>query len=685
MTDRGAHERRAREMLIEEIARAGATDEVGEVSATVLDARSVAVVGDQRRYGRVVLLAASRRDAGVAALGLAAARRGAWASLPPSALDRAATRIVNELPGISRVVYDVGAAPLGRERSAAPLPRQRPVEPGPESPAAPSPPTPPKTPERASRTPPRDGPDGVIDAFRGVLIVDFGSQYTRLLARRLRELHVFCEIVPPSVGAERVARLAPEAVILSGGPGSARADDARRMPEALDGLDVPMLGVCYGMQLMAVSAGGLVERAERAEYGAAEIHRRPCALFTRCHGVASQVWMSHGDRVSVLPPGFEAVASSDNAPVAAMADERRRWYGVQFHPEVQHTPEGREMLEAFVFDVAGCRADWTPTRFADIETESIRQRVGAREHVVLALSGGVDSAVAASLVHRAIGERLHCVFVDNGLLRQDEAEQVVDAFATLRLPAERVDAAEGFLQALAGVTDPERKRRVVGEAFVRVFESHARALAATLPAGDAVRWLAQGTIYPDVIESGQSGHGAAVIKSHHNVGGLPARMGLWLLEPLRWLFKDEVRALGAQLGMPAAQLGRHPFPGPGLAVRVLGEVTAERLRVARSADAIFMEALKRWRMGADGSPCYDAVAQALVALLPASAALRGGRAIAALRAVVTDDFMTAAAAWGHLPEALVGEVVERILAEVPEIGRVVYDITSKPPATVEWE
>ena len=669
-------ERAAERIFAEEIARAGG--EAADARASALDACSVAVVGDQRRYGRVVALRASRRQG--AAAPDAARGASAWVSLPASALDRAAARIVNELDDVSRVVYDVSAAPSGPDVGS------------PSGPDVASPPS--ATPQSG-----RSGGgfssaqrDAVEGAFRGVLIVDFGSQYTRLLARRVRELEVFCEIVPPSVDAGRVAEFAPEAVILSGGPGSAHVDGAR-MPEALSGLAVPMLGVCYGMQLMAASLGGAVERAERAEYGAAEIRMRRCALFGRCASDTSRVWMSHGDRVSAPPPGFEVVASTDNAPVAALADERRRWYGVQFHPEVRHTPEGSAMLKAFLFDIARCRAGWTAERFADVETAAIRRRVAAREHVVLALSGGVDSAVAACLAHRAIGDRLHCVFVDNGLLREGEADRAIRALDALALRVERVDAAERFLSALAGISDPERKRRAVGETFVRVFEARAGELDAALPATDAVRWLAQGTIYPDVIESGAAGHGASLIKSHHNVGGLPARMGLRLLEPLRWLFKDEVRALGARLGLPDELLRRHPFPGPGLAVRVLGEVTVDALRIARRADAIFMRALRRWRVGVDGPSCHDAVAQALVALLPgrADGADPGAdgapdyRGAAALRAVVTDDFMTASASWGHLPEALIGEVAARILDEVPEIGRVVYDLTGKPPATVEWE
>ncbi len=713
-----APEPKACDIFREELARAGMLVAESALRAELLDARSVAVVGDARRYGRVLALRLAPEPAGAA--------RPAPRLLPSAALDRAAVRIVNEIDGISRVVYDItdiaqaaeAASPPDLRAASGPptfpgaaaRPAAAPVGAHPPAPHS----VPPRSrPERAAARPASDaaGASGTSDAAAGggaedmsggVLIVDFGSQYTHLLARRLRELQVFCQVVPPTISAARIARLAPEALILSGGPGSAHADGAQ-LPAALREHATPMLGICYGMQLMAAGLGGTVQRAERAEYGAADIALHRCALFGRVAGqpppgdAASarrqRVWMSHGDQVSALPPGFERVASSDNAPVAAMADARRRWYGVQFHPEVQHTAAGRDMLAAFLFDIAGCRADWTPRHFVDAQIEAIQRQVGEREHVMLALSGGVDSAVAALMAHRAIGERLHCVFVDNGLLRKGEAEQALDTLSDLQVRIIRADAEALFLAALAGVSEPEQKRRAVGEAFIRVFEAQARALRDALPAGHAVRWLAQGTIYPDVIESGAAGHGVSLIKSHHNVGGLPERMSLRLLEPLRWLFKDEVRAAGARLGLSAQLLTRHPFPGPGMAVRVLGEVGATALHVAREADAIFIAALRDGRM-ADGASCYHAVAQALVALLPGQpdaasppAAPTAGpdyRGAVALRAVVTSDFMTASASWNHLPEEVIVLAARRIRNALPG-RRVLYDITSKPPATVEWE
>lgn len=508
-----------------------------------------------------------------------------------------------------------------------------------------------------------------------VLIIDFGSQYTQLIARRVRELNVYSEVLSwRSVDAvqRRVAEKAPSAVILSGGPESATANAAPRAPEAIWGLNVPVLGICYGMQVLAEHFGGKVGAADAREFGRATVTLQPDALFD---GLDAQqtVWMSHGDEVVDVPKGFRVIAAGDGAPVAAIADAERRYYGLQFHPEVNHTPCGVEILRRFVVDIAQCACDWTPDAICSYEIDKVRAAVGDDE-VLLGLSGGVDSSVTAALLHRAIGKQLHCIFVDTGLLRRDEAQQVKAAFCDhFGVDLTIVDAADKFFAALAGVEDPEAKRRRIGELFVRVFEQEAKRFK-------RARWLAQGTIYPDVIESARH-DSAHLIKSHHNVGGLPEDMDFELLEPLSNLFKDEVRELGRNLGLPDHLIQRHPFPGPGLAVRIIGEVTAEHAELLRAADAIFIDELRAHDL-------YDRVAQAFCVLLPIkSVAVMGdgrhhGRVIV-LRAVETSDFMTAQ--WSRLPPDFLDRVATRIVNETRGISRVCYDISSKPPGTIEWE
>ena len=510
-----------------------------------------------------------------------------------------------------------------------------------------------------------------------ILVVDFGSQYSMLIARRLREIGVYSEIAAPDTAAERL----PDAcgLILSGGPASVLADGAPSLDARLLERGVPVLGICYGMQLLARQLGGEVSACrERRGYGPAAVRPRPegKALFGDDAGArALDVWLSHGDQVARLPEGCTTIASSDSAPIAAMADEGRRIYGVQFHPEVTHTDGGTEMLRRFAAGICSAACDWSMPAFIEQAGEEIRARIGS-EKVLLALSGGVDSAVAARLIERACPGRLVCVFVDNGLLREGEAQAVEDAFRPgLGERLIVVDASERFLQQLDGVSDPEEKRKAIGRTFIDIFREEAARIGKT-------RWLAQGTIYPDVIESAGGDTGtAASIKSHHNVGGLPAKLGMDLLEPLRRLFKDEVRALGRELGLDRQTLARHPFPGPGLAVRVLGPVSERRLATARQADAIYMHELRK-------AGWYDRVAQAFAVLLPvATVGVMGDdRTYAeavALRAVTTDDFMTAD--WARLPADLLARTAARIANEVDGVNRVVYDITSKPPATVEWE
>ncbi|WP_225073563.1 glutamine-hydrolyzing GMP synthase [Desulfuromonas sp. CSMB_57] len=511
-----------------------------------------------------------------------------------------------------------------------------------------------------------------------ILILDFGSQYTQLIARRVREAHVYCELHPFDMELEAIRAFAPRGIILSGGPKSVYDEGAPAVAEALFELGVPVLGICYGMQLLARHFGGEVVPAGKREYGHAELHAvgRPGPLFEEFFIEGkSPVWMSHGDHVSQVPAGFEVVARTENAPVCAIQDVARRLYGVQFHPEVNHTPHGEQLLDSFVRQICGCSGQWTPGHIIEDAIARIRRQVGS-ERVILGLSGGVDSSVAAALIQRAIGDQLTCVFVDNGLLRLGEGDQVMRTFAAnMGVNVIRVNAEERFLGALAGETDPERKRKIIGNLFVQIFEEESARI-------EDARWLAQGTIYPDVIESAGAKTGKAHnIKSHHNVGGLPEHMKLKLLEPLRELFKDEVRAIGEELGLPHQMVYRHPFPGPGLGVRILGEVKLEYADILRRADAIYIEELYR-------TGHYDKISQAFAVFLPVrSVGVMGdGRTyeyVIALRAVETKDFMTAG--WYPLPYADMAYISNRIINEVKGVNRVVYDISSKPPATIEWE
>jgi len=535
-----------------------------------------------------------------------------------------------------------------------------------------------------------------------ILILDFGSQVTQLIARRVRELNVYCEIHPNDVSDAFVREYAPHGVILSGSHGSTYEDGSMAAPQAVFELGVPVLGICYGMQTMAAQLGGTVEYADHREFGYAQVRARGHTRLldgvedsrnAEGHGLLD-VWMSHGDAVTALPPGFVVMASTPSCPIAGMADEARRFYAVQFHPEVTHTKQGAAILRRFVVDLCGARADWTMPNFVDEAVARIREQVGA-EQVILGLSGGVDSSVAAALIHRAIGDQLTCVFVDHGLLRLNEAKQVMQTFAeNLGVTVIDVDASDDFMRKLAGVSDPEAKRKIIGGEFVEVFQRESARLR------DA-RWLAQGTIYPDVIESAGAKTGKAkTIKSHHNVGGLPDTLKLKLLEPLRELFKDEVRKLGVALGLPPAMVYRHPFPGPGLGVRILGEVRREYADLLRRADAIFIEELRATRATERdaaaglvepeqvGRSWYELTSQAFAVFLPVrSVGVMGdGRTyeyVTALRAVQTQDFMTAH--WAHLPHELLGRVSNRIINEVRGINRVVYDVSGKPPATIEWE
>jgi GMP synthase (glutamine-hydrolysing) len=509
-----------------------------------------------------------------------------------------------------------------------------------------------------------------------VLILDFGSQYTQLIARRIREQHVYCEIQPCTIGMDRIRELAPHAVVLSGGPASVFEEGAPRVDPGVFELGVPVLGICYGMQLFCHLLGGVVEAASEREYGAATIEvKKPEGVLSPFEpGAELEVWMSHGDRVAQLPDGFETLARTDNAPFAAVGHLERRIYGLQFHPEVAHTPQGPELLSAFLFDIAELEADWTPGSFVEEEVAKIRATVSDGA-AICGLSGGVDSSVAAVLVHQAIGDRLTCIFVDNGLLRQGEAKEVVRTFRDhFHLKLIHVDASERFLSALEGVTDPEQKRKIIGRVFIEVFDEEAQKV-------EGAKHLVQGTLYPDVIESVSFKGPSALIKTHHNVGGLPEKMNLALIEPLRELFKDEVREVGAALGMPHHVLWRHPFPGPGLAIRCLGEITEDKLRILREADHIWIDEIRRAEM-------YDQIWQAFTVLLPVRSVgvmgdYRTYEHVVALRAVSSRDGMTAD--WSRLPDSLLARASSRIINEVRGVNRVVYDISSKPPATIEWE
>jgi len=534
-----------------------------------------------------------------------------------------------------------------------------------------------------------------------ILILDFGSQVTQLIARRVREAHVYCEVHPCDVSDEWVRQYAADGqlkgVILSGSHASVYEESTDAAPAAVFELGVPVLGICYGMQTMAQQLGGRVESGHQREFGYAEVRAhghtpllKDIADFTtpEGHGML-KVWMSHGDKVTELPPGFKLMASTPSCPIAGMADEARGFYAVQFHPEVTHTVKGRELLERFVLDICATRPDWVMRDHIAEAVAKIREQVGDEE-VILGLSGGVDSSVAAALIHRAIGDQLTCVFVDHGLLRLNEGDMVMDMFeGKLHAKVIRVDASELFLGQLAGVTDPEKKRKIIGGLFVDVFKAEAAKLKAAGNGAKGATFLAQGTIYPDVIESGGAKSKKAVtIKSHHNVGGLPEQLGLKLLEPLRDLFKDEVRELGVALGLPHDMVYRHPFPGPGLGVRILGEVKPEYAKLLQRADAIFIEELRSHIDPISGKSWYDLTSQAFTVFLPVKSVgvMGDGRTydyVVALRAVCTSDFMTAD--WAELPYALLKRVSGRIINEVRGINRVTYDVSSKPPATIEWE
>ena len=531
-----------------------------------------------------------------------------------------------------------------------------------------------------------------------ILILDFGSQVTQLIARRVREAKVYSEIKPYDADPAWIEKFVKEdgckGIILSGGPNSVTEGDTPRAPDVVFNLGVPVLGICYGMQTMASQLGGKVQTAESLgksrEFGYAEVRaRNHTKLFagiedfstSEGHGIL-KVWMSHGDSVTDLPPGFKLMASTDSCPIAGMADEDKKFYAVQFHPEVTHTIQGRAILERFVHEICGCSTDWVMGDYISEAVESIRRQVGADE-VILGLSGGVDSSVAAALIHKAIGNQLTCVFVDHGLLRLNEGQMVMEMFANnLGVKVIHVDATKQFMGQLSGVTDPEQKRKIIGKEFVEVFQAESAKIK-------NAKWLAQGTIYPDVIESaGKGKKGAHTIKSHHNVGGLPDDMHLQLLEPLRELFKDEVRELGVALGLPPEMVYRHPFPGPGLGVRILGEVKMEFADLLRRADAIFIEELRATIDPNSGKNWYDLTSQAFAVFIPVKSVgvMGDGRTyeyVTALRAVQTQDFMTAH--WAHLPYELLGKVSNRIINEVRGINRVVYDISGKPPATIEWE
>lgn len=507
-----------------------------------------------------------------------------------------------------------------------------------------------------------------------IIVLDFGSQYSMLIARRVRELNTYCEVLAPDTPADKVAAIDARGIILSGGPNSVYEPQAPRAPEWVFESGLPVLGICYGMQLMAHQLGGHVAPGREREFGPATITTSGGTRLFAGLPPDLDVWMSHGDRIETLPEGFTSVARSENSPVAVMADDRRGYYGLQFHPEVVHTPRGREILANFVHGICGCEGTWTPGNFIDETVEAIRAQVGDGR-VICGLSGGVDSSVAAALVHRAIGDRLTCIYVDTGLMRSGESEEVVTAFRrNMQIDLRHIEAEDQFLATLAEVTNPETKRIRIGNLFVRIFEREARKI-------EGARFLAQGTLYPDVIESASHGSGSAKIKTHHNVGGLPEDMQLELVEPLRWLFKDEVRRIGAELGLPDEIIWRQPFPGPGLAIRIIGEVTKEKADRLRHADAILLEEIRR-------AGLYKELWQSFAVLTDTrTVGVMGdfrtyGHAVA-IRAVVADDAMTAD--WARLPYELLARVSNRIVNEVDGVNRVVYDITSKPPGTIEWE
>lgn len=515
-----------------------------------------------------------------------------------------------------------------------------------------------------------------------ILILDFGSQTTQLIARRVRELGVYCEIHAYDMSADDIQSFQPNGIILSGGPQSVHVSDGPRIPHIVFDMKCPVLGICYGMQAMAAQLGGEVQPSEQREFGYTQLTViTPSALLAGINdhedqeGIHLDVWMSHGDRVTKIPEGFELMAQSEHAPHAGIFDEKRGFYGIQFHPEVTHTRQGKRILSHFVHDICACESEWTPRHIIDDAIQNVQKHVG-QDRVILGLSGGVDSAVTAALLHKAIGDQLICVFVNTGLLRLNEQQEVENTFAKhFGINLITVDASQAFYSALQGVSDPEEKRKIIGKCFIDAFEAEAKKLR-------DVKWLAQGTIYPDVIESAGAKSGkAALIKSHHNVGGLPEKLSLNILEPLRECFKDEVRAIGMELGLPRDLVYRHPFPGPGLGVRVLGEIRQEYVQILRKADAIFIETLRRhdW---------YDRVSQAFVVFLPVRSVgvigdARQYQYVVSLRAVTTDDYMTAE--WADLPHHLLAEVSNRIINEITGISRVTYDISSKPPATIEWE
>jgi len=506
-----------------------------------------------------------------------------------------------------------------------------------------------------------------------ILIMDFGSQYTQLIARRIREKNVYCEIVPYNTDPKPYHDQNLRGFVLSGGPASVLADDSPRLPDDFFDQPFPMLGICYGQQLMAYQLGGKLSQSPSREYGRAMLDVAQDGSLLKGVATPSQVWMSHGDMLEKLPPGFEALASTSDIPYAVTADEKRRFYGVQFHPEVMHTTEGSKILDNFLFDICRLSADWTTESFIESSVRQLRDTIGD-EKVILGISGGVDSTVTAALLNKAVGDQMTAIFVNNGLLRKNEYEEVVESYGSLGINLKPVDASDKFLNRLAGVIDPEKKRKIIGETFIEVFEEAAKGN------GDAA-FLAQGTLYPDVIESISFKGPSATIKSHHNVGGLPEKMNLKVVEPLRELFKDEVRALGRKLGLDESFIGRHPFPGPGLAVRVIGEITPERLRVLRDADDIYISELRRGDQ-------YDKIWQAFAVLLPVqSVGVMGDERtyenVIALRAVTSTDGMTAD--WAQIPNDILARISNRIINEVRGVNRVCYDISSKPPATIEWE